>query len=518
MRKIYKILFSRYFISAVVILAEFFLIFYLYATAYGFSRYAFAVVGSVNFFVVISLVNRNSNPEFKLSWLVIVTLASPFGALLYAVFYSRRLSRREARFMREVQDALEGAPSDVGGAECDIEFLELKGLDRLAAGKAFSILSDDRLANLYKNSSSRFFGRGEDMFCSMIRDISAAEKYVFLEYFIIAKGVMWEKIFGLLRQKAAEGVEIRVIYDDIGCMRTLPSGFADTLAEAGIRCASFSPVTPKISSSHNNRDHRKILVIDGRVAYTGGINIADEYINAKERFGHWKDGGVRVSGEAAEGFLRLFLSSWNFTLGALGDIEKYLPTPSAKREEGDGGFYIPFGTGPFPIYSRPGGKNLLLNIINQAKSYVYMTTPYLVIDYDLTEAIRNAARRGVDVRIITPGIADKRTVKVMTKSAYPYLIDAGVRIYEYRPGFIHEKCVVSDDLYALVGTINLDYRSLAHHYEDGVWIYRSPTVISARDEFLNTVSRSDEVGRREAHLTPIEWTVRNFIRIFAPLL
>ena len=501
---------------AVIILAEFSLIFYLSVTAYGFSRYAFAVTSLTNFLVVLSLVNRNANPEFKLSWLAAVVLASPFGALLYVIFYMRRISARDARFMRRVEDSLDVAPPEKN-AECDIEFQELKALDRRAAGKALAILSDDRLADLYKNSTSEFFARGEDMFSSMLRDIEGAEKYVFLEYFIIAKGVMWEKIFSLLRQKAGEGVEIRVIYDDIGCMRTLPSDFAERLSEFGIKCARFSPVTPRISSSHNNRDHRKILVIDGRVAYTGGVNIADEYINEKERFGYWKDGGVRISGDAAEGFLRLFLSSWAFTLGTLCDSKKYLPTEVSAKGGGDGGFYIPFGTGPLPIYSTNGGKNLLLNIINQAKSYVYMTTPYLVIDYDLTEAIRNAARRGVDVRIITPKIADKRTVKVMTKSAYSSLIDRGVRIYEYRPGFIHEKLAVSDDLYAIVGTINLDYRSLAHHYEDGVWIYRSPTVISVRDEFLNTVSVSDEVGHSEARLTPFEWTLRNLIKIFAPL-
>ena len=233
------------------------------------------------------------------------------------------------------------------------------------------------------------------------------------------------------------------------------------------------------------------------------------------RFGHWKDGGVRLFGNAAEGLMNLFISLWDLSGAGLSDPEKYR---CKERFAGDGGYYLTFGTGPLPLYKRPVGKHVLLNLINQAKNYVYITTPYLIVDYELTESLASAGRRGVDVRIITPGIADKRLVKLMTKSAYPYLIESGVSIYEYTPGFIHEKTVVSDDLYALVGTINLDYRSLVHHFEDAVLMYSTPTVCDLKREFLNTVDSSERCAMSRVKLTFREWIVRNLIRIFAPLL
>ena len=265
---------------------------------------------------------------------------------------------------------------------------------------------------------------------------------------------------------------------------------------------------------HNNRDHRKIAVIDGRVAYTGGVNIADEYIGEKIRFGHWKDGGVRVEGGAAFGFTVQFLAAWAYTARSL-DLPP-VSSPVYAPDFGDGGYYAPFCTGPYPLYDSPG-KNLFLNVINQARRYVYITTPYLIVDFDLTEALCCAAERGVEVRIITPGIADKRAVKVMTKSSYPHLLKSGVRIFEYARGFIHEKLLISDDLYAVVGSINFDFRSLAHHFEDAVFIYKAPSVLSMREEFLKTQDLSKEEGR-DTKPRFFEWVFRIIIKICAPLL
>ena len=328
---------------------------------------------------------------------------------------------------------------------------------------------------------------------------------------------MWDSIYNLLCQKADEGVDVRVLYDDIGCMNTLPADFPVRLSKDGIQCLRFSKVTPRVSAIHNNRDHRKILAIDGRVAYTGGINIADEYINEVSRFGHWKDGGMRICGEAAVGFTKLFLHSWDLTCGSVSKYSDYI-SPFIDDTRGDGGYYIPFGTGPAPIYGRSVGKETFINLINQAEKYVYITTPYLIIDYSLSEALKCAALRGVDVRIITPGIADKKRIKVMTKSSYPALMESGVRIFEYLPGFIHEKIIVVDDLYAVVGTINFDYRSLVHHFEDGVWMYNAPVVNEIKEQFLKTVSVSDEIDAEEARLTLYERLVKVLIRLFAPLL
>ena len=519
MRKLCRFIFSRYFISAALILAELLLLGYLLFAAYEYSWIALLFFVTLNVIALISLINKDANPEYKVSWLVVIMLLTPFGVALYSIFYSRRVSKKDAAFMKKIQANIAEIRNtgDSAANEKDIAFEELRYESRLAAGKANAILNDDKNASVYRGSSSTFFSSGEEMFASILADLSQADKYVFLEYFIIEEGVMWNKIHGLLLEKARKGVEIRVLYDDIGCMKTLPARYDRQLSAEGIQCKRFSPVSPRVSTAHNNRDHRKILIVDGRVAYTGGINLADEYINEKKRYGHWKDGGIRLEGRAVEGLLKLFLSSWDFTAGSLSEVKKYLRSEPVSQNS-DGGYYIPFGSGPAPIYERPVGKNALLNLINQSERYIYITTPYLIIDYDLTESLRNAALRGVDVRIITPGIADKKLVKVMTKSAYPYLMKAGVRIYEYAGGFIHEKTLVCDDVYALVGTINLDYRSLVHHYEDAVWMYGTPTVVNIRDEFMKTVSVSNQKDSKDAKLTLLEWIIRNLIKIFAPLL
>ena len=518
MRKLCRIIFSRYFISAVLILAEIALIFYLLFAAYEYSFLALTIITAINAVALITLVNRNANPEYKVSWLVIIMLIPPFGAALYAMFYSRRMSRAEVRRMQKIKENLDTHPtvSDNIVHEIDESFRSLSERSSLARGKAHAIMNDDLLARLYTNTASKYFESGEEMYAAMLSDISQAKRYIFLEYFIIEIGEMWNNILALLEKKVNEGVEVRLIYDDIGCMRSLPSRYDKRLSQKGIKCVRSAPVSPRISTTHNNRNHRKILVVDGLVAYTGGINIADEYINRKKRFGHWKDGGVRIFGDAVAGLLKLFVASWDLLAGKLTDISTYMP--DAPENIGDGGFYLPFGSGPSPTYARPVGKNAIMNVINQAQEYVYITTPYLVIDYDLTEALRNAAQRGVDVRIITPAIPDKRLVKVMTKSAYPHLIEAGVLIYEYTPGFIHEKCIVSDDVYAIIGTINLDYRSLAHHYENAVWIYGAPTVLDAKHGFLRTVDASELMNDKNERLSLFEWMLRNLMRIFAPLL
>lgn len=307
------------------------------------------------------------------------------------------------------------------------------------------------------------------------------------------------------------------MYDDIGCMRDLPLHYDRTLCAEGIDCVRFNPVSPSLSTTHNNRNHRKMCIIDGKVAYTGGVNISDEYINLRERFGHWKDGGIQIKGGAVEGILVQFLCDFALAKRKKQDFKKYLPT-SKEQARGDGGYYLPFGSGPSPLYNAPVGKRAFINIINQAERYVYVTTPYLIIDYELTEALRGAASRGVDVRIITPHIPDRKIVKVMTKSSYPYFIDAGVHIYEYIPGFIHEKMLISDGKYAIVGTINLDYRSLAHHFENAVWMYLSPSIADMERGFFETLTLCDEREGDEVRLTLLEKIIRNLIRVFAPLL
>ncbi|MBR2344085.1 MAG: cardiolipin synthase [Clostridia bacterium] len=509
MKRLIKILFSRYAVCALIILAELLGVLLVTLELSSYSIYLFILALAVDVLILFSVICLDENPEYKLTWLAVVLLLPIFGGLLYLIFYKRRMSKREAHLSLLIKERLSPESED------DTALAALGAASPYAAGKAMAILAEDPLAALYRGTEAEYFSSGESLFSSMLRDIAGAKRYIFLEYFIVAEGEMWRELLGALCAARARGVEVRLLYDDVGCIGTLPRTTGAELNSLGITHAVFGRVTPSVSAVHNNRDHRKICVIDGSVAYTGGVNIGDEYINRRVRFGHWRDGGIRLSGGAVEGLLRLFLAMWALATGRCEGAEPYL---AGEGPVGDGGFYLPFGSGPYPMYKRQVGKRAIIDIVNQAREYVYVSTPYLVIDYDLTEALCGAARRGVDVRIITPAKADKRAVKVMTKSAYPYLISAGISIYEYTPGFIHEKLLVADDEYALVGTINLDYRSLVHHFEDAVWIYGSPVVVSAREEYMKTLSVSHKMTESEARLKPRERIVRALVRLFSPLL
>lgn len=512
-KKFCRIFFSRYSLSAIMILAEVLVIAYLFVGS-GEPVYVLAPLSILlTAATLLHLINKDTNPEYKVAWLCVILLLIPVGSILYLLFYHRRMSRRESRLLGGLFDML--SPRN---PECGRDTLEeLLRTDPSAAGKARAIMADYALAEVFCDTSSTFFASGEAYFEHLLEDIRSAKEYIFLEYFIIDEGELWSKIHTVLREKAAQGVDVRILYDDIGCMKTLPSSYEISLRREGIRAERFAKVSPRVSAVHQNRDHRKICLVDGRVGYTGGVNIADEYVNHASRFGHWKDGGIRLEGLAVTGLLKLFISSWDFTTGTVSDYERLLNSTRPATYP-DNGYYIPFGSGPSPIFSSPVGKNVFLNIINQAESYVYITTPYLIIDYDLTVALRNAALRGVDVRIVTPAIADKRIVKVMTKSTYPTLMSAGVGIYEYTPGFIHEKTLVSDGKYAVIGTINLDYRSLVHHFEDAVWIYGAPTVEVARASFCETLEVSRLMDEESARLNVFERILKSINQLFAPLL
>ena len=511
MKKICRVFFSRYALSALAIVLQVAVMIYLFIFATSSRLYISLASMLLSVVAFLSLVNRETNPEYKIPWSFIILTLTPAGAILYFLFYKRKLTRKETKRLRCAVSRMRrrGLVSE----EC----ISLSRIDSQAAGKANLILKDDALADVYRGTSSRLFTTGEEFFESFVRDISEAKDYIFLEYFIIGEGELWSKIHSILKTKAEAGVDVRLLYDDFGCMRTLPSRYERTLRKEGIQAYRFSRVSARVSSIHNNRDHRKICVIDGKYAYTGGVNIADEYANIISRFGYWKDGGIRIEGQAVLGFVKLFLSNWDLTVGCISDYQRFVDTVSC-AESPDGGFYIPYGSGPAPIYRTSVGKNVFMTLINQAEKYVYFTTPYLIIDYDLTEALRSAAIRGVDVRIITPGIPDKKRVKIMTKSSYPKLIEAGVKIYEYIPGFIHEKTFICDDKYAVVGTINFDYRSFVHHFENAVLMYSTPTVEVALNDFKKTLTISDRVSFEHTSLSFVEWIFKIGMRIFAPLL
>ena len=511
MKKICRMFFSRYAISAIAILIQVLAVVYLFVTAASAGFYISLASMLFSIIAFLSLVNRETNPEYKIPWSFIILALTPAGAVLYFLFYKRKLTRKETKRLKKVFGRMRRTSLS------DDSFNELVKADPAAEGKARLILKGDVLAGVYGKTESVIFNTGEDYFVSLKKDLKEAEKYIFLEYFIINEGRLWSEIHEILKDKVKEGVEVRLLYDDVGCMKTLPSRYERTLRREGILAYRFSRVSARVSSIHNNRDHRKICIIDGKYGYTGGVNISDEYANYTVRCGYWKDGGIRLSGDAVLGLLKLFLSLWDLTAGTDSDY-KSLAESVTLSEKSDGGYYIPFGSGPSPIYRRSVGEDAFRTLINQAQRYLYITTPYLIIDHDLTEALVGAAMRGVDVRIITPGIPDKKNIKIMTKSSYPALSSAGVKIYEYIPGFIHEKNLICDDKYLVIGTINFDYRSFVHHFEDAVLICSSPVITEQREAFKKTLRVSERVDFALTRLTFTEWIFKIGMRIFAPLL
>ena len=506
----FRLLMSKYGFSIIIMLLELFLVFaaFFYFNLLVPNWLSALVIVSLYIGTILTIVNRNMPPESKVTWLLFAVVPV-FGFLLYLMIGERRLSKKEIQQL-EKMDSMKFREDN----SYDLR-VELKQENKSAFGIVKSLLSMDHNADVYDGTASQYFPLGEEMFEAMLDDLRSAKKFIFLEFYIIDPGLMWNRILQILVDKVQQGVEVKLLYDDIGCMATLPGDYTKRLRKMGIDAHKFNKVIPRMTVAYNNRDHRKILVVDGQVGYTGGINLADEYINHIVRFGHWKDGGVRLEGSAVKALTRLFLMNWYINRGEITDFDRY--HFDSQRVEGKG-LYIPYGSGPKPIYKEQVGKAVYQNIINQAIDYVYITTPYLIIDYDLTEDIKNAAMRGVDVRIVTPFIPDKKLIQIVTRGAYQDLLEAGVRIYEYTPGFIHSKNVISDDELAVVGTINFDYRSLVHHYENAVLMYQTETIADIKQDFEGLFDISKEISLETLQNSWYQRLLKEIMQLFAPLL
>ena len=505
----FRLLMSKYGFSIAIILIELFLVFgiILYMSQIAPIIWV-TLVFLISVATVIAIVNRSMSPESKVTWLI-VTFVPVFGPLLYLMFGERRLSKKELKQLQELNSI---AFHENNGRQLH---LQLQETDKSAYGIINALLHMDSNAEVYDHTDSQFFANGEEMWQQMLEDLKRAEKFIFLEYYIVDEGLMWDSILEILEEKAAQGVEVKMLYDDIGCMVTLPGDYTVHLRSKGIDAHKFNKVIPRMTVAYNNRDHRKILVIDGQISYTGGINLADEYINHIERFGHWKDSGIRIDGPATQAFTRLFLMNWYINRGEISDFDQY---HLENQTRFGSGLCIPYGSGPKPIYKTKVGKIVYQNLINQAEDFVYITTPYLIIDYDLTEDIKNAAMRGVDVRIVTPHIPDKKLIQLVTRGAYPDLLSAGVRIFEYTPGFIHSKQMIVDDRFAAVGTINLDYRSLVHHYENAVLLYKTESIADIRKDFEGIFEQSQEIFSDTINPTWYQMMIKEVTQLFAPML
>lgn len=511
MKKFLKFIFSR---LVFVGLALIFQIVWIMIFAWKMStyyNYINILLGVLGFIAVLRIINKWDNPSYMLAWSIVILLIPIFGITLYIMFGRSGLTRWNRKKFAAVHDTY----SDDLRQNQDV-LNELKNNDASVARQS-EYINDYAGYPLYKNTSTKYYSSGEDMFVDMLKAIKEAKHYIFLEFFIISKGEMWDTILELLIEKVKEGVDVRLIYDDVGCVNLLPAKYYKELQKVGIKCAAFNPFRPVVSVVMNNRNHRKILDIDGHTAFTGGINLADEYINKEVRFGYWKDAGIRIQGDGVWNFTIMFLEMWHYVTGIVeNDRSIYKADRYVQSKIESDGFVQPYSDSP--LDKENVGENVYLNIINKARDYVYIYTPYLIIDNEMMTALCLAAKSGIDVKIITPGIPDKKIVYLLTQSYYERLICAGVEIYQYTPGFVHAKCFVSDDRIATVGSVNLDYRSLYMHFECGVWMYESDSVMDVKNDFLNTLKDCEKISLEFCRNRP--WIVRTFqgiLRIIAPL-
>ena len=454
--------------------------------------------------IVLYLVRKDENSAYKIGWIVLIGVLPLLGGALYLAFGNKAPAKRLRERMQKVEQA---HTADLAPQEGQTDTLELscKNMSRYV----------ERYGPYpaWKNTAAEYFPCGEAMYPKLLADLEQAEKFIFLEFFIVKTGKMWDGVEAILKRKAAEGVDVRLIYDDFGSLLGLPTDFVIRMEKNRIHCIPFNPVVPLVSLVMNHRDHRKIVVIDGNVAYTGGVNLADEYINAEHRFGYWKDAAIRLEGAAVWNFTVMFLNCWNAFRPLETDYAPYVPTRLPKQQDG---IVQPYSDSP--LDEEPLAETVYLNILSQAKRYVYIYTPYLAVGEEMLDALKNAAKRGVDVRLVLPGIPDKKLVFRLSRSYYVPLIRAGVRIYEYTPGFLHAKCYVSDDRVAVVGSINMDYRSLFLHFECGALLFHNSQVIALRDDVRATLPQCREVQLSDCRTSLPGTLLDSVLRLLSPLM
>lgn len=430
----------------------------------------------------LALVNSQIDPSAKLTWIVVILLFPIFGTLLFWYTKSdlghRTLKKRYEKQIELTRHAIMQKEDVTQNLPHDAPELVFLG----------NYLAKSGCHPIFARTKTSYFSSGESQWESILTEIKKAEKFIFLEYFIVEEGIMWGKILEILAQKAAEGVDVRFIYDGTCEFTTLPHSYPKQLNALGISTKVFAPVTPFASTHYNYRDHRKILIIDGKVAFTGGSNLADEYINLKKKHGHWKDAAIMLEGDAVSSLTLLFLQIWNIN-ESTPEYKKYLDSPPQTGFAEDG-YVVPFGD--FPLDAYHTCKMVYIDILNRAERYVHIMTPYLILDGALETAIKFAAQRGVEVTIILPGTPDKKAPYALARTHYASLMQAGVKVYEYTPGFVHAKVFVSDDIRGVVGTVNLDYRSLYHHFECAAYLYQTNCLADIEKDFQETLMLSEE--------------------------
>lgn len=508
------VLYGRTIVTFLLVFLQIAFYYFIVMQYYKNSVYFLMAFTGVSLLVVVFIINEQMNPMYKLSWIIPVVAVPIYGIPMYLLI---RLQPRIYVMRRNLLKWWGKLTPYLKQKKDAVDSLCKESKDAFNTAR---YLNSTLHYPVYRNTSVEYFPSGETCFRKMLMELEKAEKFIFIEYFIIDRGIMWNAILEILKERVAHGVEVRVMYDGTCLVKLLPHSYEKQLKELGIKAKVFSPPVPAISIHQNNRDHRKIMVIDGKVAFTGGINLADEYINEIERFGHWKDTAVMLRGEGVKTFTCLFLQLWNLDVKKKskfvqdGELRKYL---FEYTFEGAGGFVIPYGDSP--LDKENTGEQVYLDILNQAEKYVHIMTPYLILDNEMMMALKSAAKRGVEVKIIMPHIPDKKYAFHLARTYYPELLESGVKIYEYKPGFVHAKVFVSDNEKATVGSINLDYRSLFLHFECGVYMYGCDCINEIIQDFNSTLNECIEVTRQFYIDIPLRKKLfGRVMRLFAPIL
>lgn len=499
-RKILRIIFGI--VGLLLQGALFFLIFF------GLPQYKpiYVIVEILAVLVVMSIFNSNANASYKLSWTIVI-LVLPFGGVLLYLLYGRGRSlpnRKNKKIEAYINDQIEHdsvIPSII--------------LEDSRLGKMANVLYNNAHLPFYQNTSSQFLSDGSLFLDEIIKALRNAQKYIFMEYFIIKEGEMWEAIKSVLIERALDGVEIKIIYDDVGSRRAMVFPSVKILNQMpNIEMVPYNPLGKTLSLSVNYRDHRKILIVDGLEAFVGGINIGDEYVHLTSRFGFWRDNALKLKGEAIKNFIILFAEGWYMSTKKMIDIKKYIPTYPKTLDKG---FYCPFGDGP-SIIENPAYQ-LFKSMFSNANKYIYISTPYFIIDQEFLNSIIMAIKSGVDVRILVPHIPDKKTVFMMTQAHYGEILKAGGRIFEFSEGFNHAKNIICDDEYAFIGTVNIDYRSLFLHFECGTFMIRDENILNMKKDFLDAINKSEEITYEKwRKRSPLKKAIELLLSVTSPLL
>jgi len=503
--KLINFITHRLFITIVILLIQIFFLVYIVLKFHESFIIFYFITQFIGLLLILKIINSEINPGYKIAWIIPILIIPIFGTLFYIIFgnkYGKKTSKRFETVNEKFKNNLIQ----------DKNVLEQLKNDNLSFFNQANYLNDIAKFPIYNNTSVEYLKIGEVYFEKLVEELKKAEKYIFLEYFIIEEGHMWNTVLEILKEKAKKGVDVRVIYDDMGCIITLPKRYYKKLESFGIKCHSFNKFIPVLNSKLNCRDHRKIVVIDGKVGFTGGINLADEYINKKERFGHWKDNGLMLKGGAVWSLTVIFLTTWNYIYDSKDDYSKFKPIYLENKD----GYIQPYND--TPLDKECVGEIVYLNLINKACKSIYIMTPYLIIDNEMETALKIAAKSGIDVKIIVPGIPDKKTVNELTKAYYNNLLESNVKIYEYIPGFVHAKTIIVDSNIAAVGTVNMDYRSFYLHFECGVLMYNNSSIKDIENDFIDTLKECKEIKLKDTKIGFLRSLKRSILKLFSPLM